>query len=149
VGFSKGDHALLADILRALKQEDVLRLAAVAHEVLSLELSLGEVFNQNARAHLAGKVLDKGHNDGLLVLGAGESTVLQELVEVEADHVGAGAKSVAEGGLARGVGTNNEGNLGKHGFAGGVPDLGDVAASIDFANAAELTVEFDNGLGFF
>lgn len=97
MGFSKGDHALLADILRALKQEDVLRLAAVAHEVLSLELSLGEVFNQNARAHLAGKVLDKGHNDGLLVLGAGESTVLQKLVEVKADHVGAGAKSVAEG----------------------------------------------------
>jgi len=47
------------------------------------------------------------------------------------------------------VGTNQEGNLGEHSFAGLGPNIRDVVTAIDFANTTELTVEGNNRARFF
>lgn len=54
------DHAFLAGVLAALKDEDVRRGNSVFDEELGLECILGEVFNQYAWFDLCGKLLDQG-----------------------------------------------------------------------------------------
>jgi hypothetical protein len=85
VGLAEVEHTLLAYVLGALKQEDVLRLATVAHEVFSLEFGLREVLNKNTRADFQGEMENESTHDGLLVLTVYQSLVIKEFPEVKLD----------------------------------------------------------------
>jgi hypothetical protein len=95
IAFTKLNHTLLADVLGALEEEYILRLAAVFHEVFGLEFSLREVFNQNTGAHFASEVLDKGTDKSLFIITVGKTFVAEELIEVQGDHVSALAKRLS------------------------------------------------------
>ena len=89
------NHAFLAHILGTFQRKDDARRYAVLNEEFCLELTLREVFEENAWASFFRKPLDESDSLGLFtaltkVLITDKAIVIQQL------HVSALAKSLAE-----------------------------------------------------
>ena len=140
----KADHALLAKVHGALKYEDSGRSDAVLHEELGLELGLGEVLKENARANLLRHLLDESTSLGGAI-GLAEVLGGKEVVEVDDLHVGALTESFTEGRLARGLRSADPGDLREHSTSGVSVDVLDVTVGVDATNLAELLIVVDDG----
>ena len=71
-----------------------------------MNLALGEIFEEDARANLLTQSLDEGHGLGL-VIAVTQVLLLDEVIIVEQLHVGALAEGIGKCGLTRGLGSDN------------------------------------------
>lgn len=74
-----------------------------------------------------------------------KALLFHKFVIVNHLHVGSLAKRLSKSGFARGFGSNDARNLGKHCFPSILINFKHIAVSIDATNLAELFIEGDNG----
>ena len=140
------DHALLAGVLGALESEYTEGGHAVLDEELCLELGLWEALNHDIWADLISEASDERHDDSLIVLSL-KFVVADEVLKGEELLVGALAQSLADRRLARGLGSNQEGNLGQHCLAGCLVHCQLVELSVNLSDFAKLAVEIHDRHG--
>lgn len=111
---SKVDHPLLADVLRALKQEDMGGWHGISDEVLGLEEVLWEALDHHSSGVQGTQMVDEVLSDRLVIL-VSETFGLNELTEVNVASVGSFTDFLGNSGLSAGFGSNCKDALRKSG----------------------------------